>query len=80
VRDVVLDHRVKFLAALAYHDRDLEEELTIIEQTRKQLAKRSKAARKEFKQARRELHKNTKAAYKDLAATFAKEQPKKRRR
>ena len=47
---------------------------------RKQLAKRSKVARKEFKQARKELHKNTKAAYKDLAATFAKEQPKKRRR
>jgi hypothetical protein len=28
-----------FLAALAYHDRDLEEELTIIEKTRKQLAR-----------------------------------------
>ncbi|GAA3997224.1 hypothetical protein GCM10022247_16580 [Allokutzneria multivorans] len=47
---------------------------------RKQLGKRSKAARKEFKAARKELHKTTTAAYKDLAAKFAKEQPKKRRR
>jgi uncharacterized damage-inducible protein DinB len=29
----------KFAAALAYHDRDLEEELTIIERTRSQLAR-----------------------------------------
>jgi hypothetical protein len=29
----------RFLAALAYHDRDLEEELTIIERTRGQLAR-----------------------------------------
>jgi hypothetical protein len=29
----------RFLAALAYHDRDLEEELTIIERTRSQLAR-----------------------------------------
>ena len=28
-----------FAAALAYHDRDIEEELTIIEQTRRQLAR-----------------------------------------
>jgi len=28
-----------FAAALAYHDRDLEEELTIIEQTRRQMAR-----------------------------------------
>ncbi len=30
---------VKFAAALAYHDRDLEEELTIIEITRRQMAR-----------------------------------------
>ncbi|MCS6851775.1 MAG: DinB family protein [Gemmataceae bacterium] len=29
----------RFVAALAYHDRDLDEELTIIEQTRRQLAR-----------------------------------------
>jgi uncharacterized damage-inducible protein DinB len=29
----------RFAATLAYHDRDLEEELTIIEQTRRQLAR-----------------------------------------
>ncbi len=29
----------RFLAALAYHDRDLEEELTIIEQTRVQMSR-----------------------------------------
>ena len=29
----------RFVAALAYHDRDLEEELTIIETTRRQLAR-----------------------------------------
>jgi uncharacterized damage-inducible protein DinB len=29
----------RFLAALAYHDRDLEEELAIIDQTRRQLAR-----------------------------------------
>jgi hypothetical protein len=29
----------RFLAALAYHDRDLEEELTIIDRTRSQLAR-----------------------------------------
>jgi uncharacterized damage-inducible protein DinB len=29
----------RFAAALAYHDRDLEKELTIIEQTRRQLAR-----------------------------------------
>src|SRR2546425_1256964 len=29
----------KFAAALAYHDRDMEEELTIIERTRQQLAR-----------------------------------------
>src|SRR5262245_18858437 len=29
----------RFVAALAYHDRDLEEELTIIERTRSQMAK-----------------------------------------
>jgi hypothetical protein len=29
----------RFAAALAYHERDLEEELTIIEQTRRQLAR-----------------------------------------
>jgi uncharacterized damage-inducible protein DinB len=29
----------KFAAALAYHDRDIEEELTIVERTRKQMAR-----------------------------------------
>ena len=29
----------RFLAALAYHDRDIEEELTIVERTRSQLAR-----------------------------------------
>src|SRR5947208_11913785 len=29
----------RFAAALAYHDRDLEEELTVVEQTRRQMAR-----------------------------------------
>src|SRR5271157_5440374 len=29
----------RFVAALAYHDRDLDEELTLIEQTRRQMAR-----------------------------------------